>query len=127
MSKTTWKLLSWLLATLLTTSIALFGIPFSYQSLLAQSGKTFSGSPTDWGRESIKSMIERYDFDSKFVSEKGLDHPDVRADIAEWIAVGLQANEKKLEDDMKVISQEIEILERLYNEALKEYDAYPLW
>ncbi|EAZ92644.1 hypothetical protein [Crocosphaera chwakensis] len=125
MSKTAWKVLSWFLSALLTISIALFGIPFTHQGLLAQNDQTFTcGNPTDWSFEAIRGMVERYELDTKFVCGKGtfqVNNPDVRADIAEWITGGLKANEKILEEQMQVISQEIETLQKSYIEISKSY------
>ena len=125
MSKTAWKFLSWFLATLLTVSMALFGVPFTHQGLLAQSDQRLTCvDPTNWSYEAIRSMVERYGFDAKFVCGKGTyqpNNPDVRADIAKWIAGGVKVLEQGLEENINVLSQDIEMLRKLYIETSETY------
>jgi len=128
MSKAGWKFLSLLFACLLTGLVVLFGVPFTNQNLLAQSGKILTcGQSSDWSYEALKSMVERYGLDPEFVCRGGsfqTNNPDVRADIAEWMAIGLKHNEKMLQDDMQVMSQDIEKLQQLYQEIDKEIAVY---
>ncbi|MDB9427753.1 hypothetical protein PN482_02155 [Microcystis aeruginosa CS-555/01A07] len=126
MSKTVWKFLSLFLICLLTGVFVLFGVPFTHQNLLAQSGKKLTcGQSSDWSYYAFKSMVERYGVDPEFVCGEGSfqsNNPDVRADIAEWIAIGLKHNEKSLQDEMQVLSQDIERLQRLYQEIDQKID-----
>jgi hypothetical protein len=122
MSKKKWKLISWLFACLLTALVALFGVPFSSNGLLAQESLCGLNS-TEWSFEAIKSMVERYGVAQKFACSGGSfqsDNPDVRADIAEWMAIGFKYNEKQLQDNIKVISEDIEKLQQLYEEIDKK-------
>jgi len=131
MSKKKWKLISWLLACLFTALVALFGVPFSSNGLLAQSGKTLTcGQSSDWSYEALKGMVERYGVDPTFACSGGSfqsNNPDVRADIAEWMAIGFKHNENSLQKDMEVMSQDIEKLQQLYIETLKQYGLYRIW
>lgn len=128
MSKTVWKFLSLFFTCLLIGLVVLFGVPFTHQNLLAQSDKKLTcGQPTDWSYQALISMVERYGVDPEFVCRGGSfqnNNPDVRADIAEWIAIGLKHNEKSLQDEMQVLSQDIERLQRLYEEIDREITIY---
>ena len=122
MSKAKWKFLSLFFACLLTGLLVLFGVPFSSNGLLAQESLCGFNS-TEWSFEAIKSMVERYGVSQKFACRGGSfqsDNPDVRADISEWMAIALKHNEKILQDNIKVISEDIEKLQQLYEEIDKE-------
>ena len=128
MSKTRWKFLSLFLICLLTGLMSLFGVPFTHQNLLAQSSKPVTcGDSSDWTDEAINSMVNRYGVNLEFAC-KGksfqTDNPIVRADIFEWLAIGLKFNTKEFEDGMQFTSQEIENLQRRYQEIDKQIDIY---
>lgn len=130
MSKQTWKALALFLGSLLIALIILIGsTPISNKLLAQVTSVTQCGvSPTSWEFQAVQSLIERYGVAGANVCKNGKfqgDHPEVRADMADWLATALDRVNELLEASTSDLAskKEFDELNRLYEQMLAQVEA----
>lgn len=127
MSKQHWKIISGILASLLTLFICVFGVlifPGGAVGQITSIAQCSNVRTTDWGYQSLQSLIERYGILIRTACNGGnfrRNNVELRADVADWLATAFQ-NLQGISSG-EVSRSDFLALERLYDQVLAEVEA----
>jgi len=127
MSKQHWKIISGILGSLLTLFICVFGVlifPGGTVGQITSIAQCSNVRTTDWGYQSLQSLIERYGILIRTACNGGnfrRNNVELRADVADWLATAFQ-NLQGISSG-EVSRSDFLALERLYDQVLAEVEA----
>jgi hypothetical protein len=129
MSKQRWKVLSLVLASLLVAIVGLLSVnPLLVGKVVAQATFCDGLEPGDWGFTAMQRLVVDLGVDGADACSQGqfrADHPEVRADMADWLAKSFQKTEETFSSSLSAKSElreRLTALEQSYNKVLAEVE-----